>query len=291
MTTSMMTQLILPAALFCIMTGVGLSLKREDFYRLCERPAVILTGVILQLLLLPALAWLVVTLWQLPATLAAGLMVVALAPGGATSNMITLLARGDTALSVSLTAITSLLTPITMPLLTALVLWWFIPQQSLTDFSLLTTMLKLLAIAVVPVALGMLIRHKASAFGQRMQRPVRWLALLFLLLVVIGIMHANQAQLLSVLLQVGPAALLLMILALSAGYLIARALRFQPQQALTLAIETGVQNAGTALLMTAGILQSPQMAASALCYGVVMNLPVLLLIAYRNLPQRLTANG
>lgn len=286
MTATYMTQLVLPTALFCIMVGVGLTLQFADFRRLLVRPGPVLLGLSLQLLCLPLLAVGLVSVLNLPPPLAVGLLVVAFAPGGATSNMITLLVRGDTALSISLTAISSLVTPLSLPLLTWLALQWLMPQASSNGFPVLATMARLVLIAVVPVLLGMLVRHYAPRLSLKVQAPVKWLSLLFLLIVVVGIIKANQARLAEIVLAVGPAALLLMMLALGLGYLVARWWQLPPEQALTLAIETGVQNAGTALLVTAGVLHDPLISASALCYGVVMNLPVLVLIGYRNLPRR-----
>lgn len=286
MTATIMTQLVLPAALFCIMIGVGLTLQFADFQRLITRPGPVLLGLGLQLLCLPLLATALIAVLNLPPALAMGLLIVAFSPGGATSNIITLLVRGDTALSTSLTAISSLITPVTLPLLTWLALQWLLPEVSNDGFPVLATMGRLLLIAVVPVLLGMLIRRYAPAFSLTMQRPVKWLSLLFLLIVVIGIIKASHDRLADILLTVGPVALLLMLLALALGYGVARWWQLPADQVLTLAIETGVQNAGTALLVTAGVLQNPQMSASALCYGVVMNLPVLVLIGYCNRPRK-----
>jgi len=286
MTATFMTQLVLPAALFCIMVGVGLTLEFADFRRLLVRPTPILLGLALQMLCLPLLAATLMAVLNLPSALAMGLLVVAFAPGGATSNMITLLVRGDTALSISLTAISSLLTPFTLPLLTWLALQWLQPQLNYESFPVLATMGRLLLIALVPVVLGMVIRRYAPGVSQRVLWPVKVLSLLFLLIVVVGIIKANQDRLADILLTAGPAALLMMLSALALGYGVARSWQLPSEQALTLAIETGVQNAGTALLVTAGVLHDPQMSASALCYGVVMNLPVLVLIGYRNWPRR-----
>lgn len=286
MTANLMTQIVLPAALFLIMTGVGLSLTLADFRRILEYPVAVLAGVVLQLLCMPLLAYGLVTLFDLPGVLAAGLMMVALAPGGATSNMITFLMRGDTALSVSLTALSSLITPFTMPLAAWVVLGWWLPDAGAGDFPIVPTMLKLLMMALLPVGLGMLIRFYAPVFSERMQVPVKFLSILFLVLVVVGIVKANSAQLLAIISQVAPVALLMMVLALLMGWQVARWLGLNRQVAMTLAIETGIQNAGTALLITAGVLHNAQMSAAALSYGVLMNVPVLLMLLWRVLPQR-----
>jgi BASS family bile acid:Na+ symporter len=282
MQTSFMTQWILPMALFVIMLGVGMTLRADDFRRVLRAPGAVLTGLLAQLLLLPCLGLLLVSLLQLPPLLAVGLMVLTFAPGGATSNMLTLLSRGDTALSVSLTAITSLITPFSLPLLTLLALNHWQGELVLPEFPVLESVLKLLLITLVPVLLGMLLSARSPNFSRRVTRPVKLLSLLFMILVVSGIVMANWTRLPALIAIVGPAALLLALLAMSSGYLLARLMRLQSEQQVTLSIEVGIQNAGTALLVTGGLLQSAEMSASALIYGVLMQVPALMLVLWRN---------
>jgi len=282
MQTSFMTQWILPMALFVIMLGVGMTLRADDFRRVLRAPGAVLTGLLAQLLLLPCLGLLLVSLLQLPPLLAVGLMVLTFAPGGATSNMLTLLSRGDTALSVSLTAITSLITPFSLPLLTLLALNHWQGELVLPEFPVLESVLKLLLITLVPVLLGMLLSAHSPNFSRRVTRPVKLLSLMFMILVVSGIVMANWTRLPALIAIVGPAALLLALLAMSSGYLLARLMRLQSEQQVTLSIEVGIQNAGTALLVTGGLLQSAEMSASALIYGVLMQVPALMLVLWRN---------
>src|SRR5690554_148718 len=282
MQTSFVTQWILPMALFVIMLGVGMTLRADDFRRVLRAPGAVLTGLLAQLLLLPCLGLLLVSLLQLPPLLAVGLMVLTFAPGGATSNMLTLLSRGDTALSVSLTAITSLITPFSLPLLTLLALNHWQGELVLPEFPVLESVLKLLLITLVPVLLGMLLSARSPNFSRRVTRPVKLLSLLFMILVVSGIVMANWTRLPALIAIVGPAALLLALLAMSSGYLLARLMRLQSEQQVTLSIEVGIQNAGTALLVTGGLLQSAEMSASALIYGVLMQVPALMLVLWRN---------
>ncbi|MBY4677802.1 bile acid:sodium symporter family protein [Marinobacterium arenosum] len=286
MAANIISQLILPAALFFIMLGVGFSLQPADFRRVWQSPLAVAVGLTLQLLVLPVLGALVVLLFSLPPLMACGLMILTLTPGGATSNMITYLCRGDTALSVSLTALVSLITPFTLPLLTLWVLQWQLADGQVIDFPVLATMAKLVLIALLPVLLGMLVRYRWPVFCQRMVGPVKWLSLLFLLLVVVGILRANWDAFPALVKQLGPAVLSLVLLAMLIGYGVAQRLRLAGEQATCIAIEVGIQNAGTALLVTGGILQNPTMSASALIYGVLMNLPALALILYCNRPRR-----
>jgi len=282
MQASVMTQWLLPLALFIIMLGVGLTLRVQDFRQVLKRPRALLIGLAAQFLLLPCLGFMLVTLLQLPPLLAVGLMILTFAPGGATSNMLTLLCRGDTALSVSLTALSSLLTPFTLPLLTLLALEHWQAERLLPAFPVGEAMMKLLLITLLPVLLGMWVRARRQGTGPYVRCTVKLMSLVFMVAVVLGIVLSNREQLPALIAQVGPAALLLALLAMSAGYLLARLTGLEGPQQITLSIEVGIQNAGTALLVTSGLLHSPDMSASALIYGVLMQVPALLLVGWRN---------
>ncbi|MBR9828683.1 MAG: bile acid:sodium symporter family protein [Oceanospirillales bacterium] len=282
MQTSYLTQWILPLALFSIMFGVGMTLKAADFTRLLHAPRAVIVGMAGQLLLLPLLGAVVIGLTALPPLLATGLMILTFAPGGATSNMLTLLARGDTALSITLTAVSSLITPFTLPLLTLLVLEQQGLMDVLPDFPILITIMKMLVVTLLPVGIGMLVAACRPGLCTRMQRPVKLCSLLFMIVIVTAIVLANREALPSLINQVGPVALLLTVCALAAGYGLARVAGLQDAQRVTLAIEVGIQNAGTALLVTAGLLQNTEMSASALIYGVVMQIPAVLILLWRN---------
>lgn len=286
MGSGIIIQAVLPLALFTIMLGVGMSLKLPDFRLFWQQPWVVLVGVASQLFLLPLLGVVVVSLFELPAVLAVGIMVLTFAPGGATSNMITYLSRGDTTLSVCLTAVSGLITPFTMPLLTVFAVSYWMGEQAAIDFPVGVTMLKLIVISVLPALLGALINHFWPAFCRESERYVKALACVFLILVVVGIVTSNWAQLPALVLQLGPAVLLLVSLAMFVGYGIARKMHLNTEQGITLAVEVGIQNAATALMVTGGILQNGEMAASALIYGVLMNIPAFILIGYRNLHSR-----
>lgn len=286
MESSLMTQVVLPAALFTIMLGVGLSLSIADFRQVFKRPGMTVLGITMQLLLLPVLGFIVVSLLELPPALAVGLMILTFAPGGATSNMITYLARGDTALSVSMTAIVSMIAPFTLPFLTLLSLQYWMGETEFSGFPVLATMIKLVVMTIIPVVIGVFLHHRFPAFCLRLQTGVKTLSMIFLLMVVVGIVKANWNQLPELIGVLGPAVFLLISLAFGLGYGIAKQLGVQSQQALTLGIEVGVQNAGTALLVTGAVLQNAEMSASALTYGVLMNVPAFVLIFYRNLRAR-----
>ncbi|MGB0203660.1 MAG: bile acid:sodium symporter family protein [Neptuniibacter sp.] len=283
---SIVTQVVLPLALFLIMLGVGMSLKPSDFLLLLRQPKAVVLGVLAQLFILPLLGALIVVLFSLPAALAVGIMVLTFAPGGATSNMITYLCRGDTALSVCLTGITGLITPFTMPFMTLVAISLILGQEQALAFPVGVTILKLLVISVLPAILGILIYRKWPGFCERAQKFIKYAAATFLILVVFAIVKSNWERLPDLILMTGPAVLTLVTLAMLIGYVIARKAQLSNQQGLTLSVEVGIQNAAIALLVTGGILQNPEMSASALIYGVLMNIPAFALIAYRNWPQK-----
>lgn len=288
MDSGFVSQVVLPLALFFIMLGVGLSLRVSQFSALWQAPKSVFVGVILQLFMLPILGAFIVTLFQLPPALAVGIMILTFAPGGATSNMITFLARGDTALSVSLTAITGLITPFTMPVLTVLAIGFWLGENAAVAFPVLQTMLKLFVIAVLPAIIGVAINHRWPQFCRKVEKWAKVIACTFLIVIVFGIVKANWDKLPELLLVLGPATLSLVVLAMLLGFVVAKQLNFSEGIRISLAVEVGIQNAATALLITGGVLGNPEMSASALIYGVLMNIPVFLLILYRNRPQFLT---
>lgn len=280
--------ILLPVALFIIMLGMGLTLKLSDFLSLCHRPVAIVAGVFLQLLFLPLLAWLVVTALELPAVLAAGLLIVSFAPGGATSNMISYLCRADTALSISLTAITSLIIPFTLPWFTWIALEYFLGNGVVVELPLLSTIAKLLLVTLIPVVTGLLINSRWPRLCSQLQRPIKILSLVFMFCVVLMISWANRAVLPELMPLLSPAIILLASSAMLFAILIARyLLRLNTETALTLGIETGIQNAGTALMVTGAILQQPEMSLAVLLYGILMQVPAVLLILWRNNPVKL----
>ncbi len=288
MDSGFISQVVLLLALFFIMLGVGLSLHVSQFSALWQTPKAVIVGVLLQLLLLPLLGTLIVILFKLPPVLAVGVMILTFAPGGATSNMITFLVRGDTALSVSLTAITGLITPFTMPWLTVFAIAFWLGETAAFDFPILATTLKLFMIAIFPVVIGVAVNHRWPAFCRSVEKWVKLLACIFLIIIVFSIVKANWGRLPGLMLELGPATLTLVILAMLLGFMVAKQLNFSQGERISLAVEVGVQNAATALLVTGGILQNPEMSASALIYGVLMNIPVVMLIVYRNREQLFT---
>lgn len=282
MENGIVVQLILPLTLFTIMLGVGMSLRIQEFKLFWQQPSLVFIGVAVQLILLPLLGLAIVKMFQLSPVLAVGVMIVTFAPGGATSNMLTYLARGDTALSVCLTAVSGLITPFTMPVLTVLVMGYFMGESKIIEFPVFLTVIKLIVMSVIPVVIGVCIQRYWPEFCRRIERFVKILAGLFLIMVVFYIVKTNWEQLPVLLTELGTSILSLIIIAMSIGYFIAWKMRLSAEQGVTMSMEVGIQNAAIALMMTGGILQNSEMAASALIYGVLMNIPAFMLVIYRN---------
>lgn len=284
MDSAHLSQLLLPVALFLIMFGIGLSLTPADFQRLTQQPKPVVLGVALQLVGLPAFGFLVICVFSLPPVYAVGIAILTFAPGGATSNMISYLCRADTALSVSLTALASVVTPLSLPLMSYVAVGYFMELSVEVNVPILQTITKLIVISLLPVALGMWLRHYKVAIAMRLQPVIKWASVLFMLTVVIGLLVANRDQLWELSSVAIPAVLTLSVGAMALGALTARIARLPWEQALTLGIETGIQNAGLALVITGTVLQDQAMSTVVLMYGILMQVPAILLVLYRNLP-------
>ncbi len=277
----MLEQFFLPVCLALMMLSLGLRLQVVDFTALLRRPGVVLLGLIAQFTLMPMLAVLIATGLGLTGTVALGLLLVSLAPGGATSNVITALCRGDTALSVSLTALSSLLVPFTLPLIWDLFAPAFKQHSVAIDLPYMTVLVPLLIVTLLPLVVGMAVRAGFPTWvNARAGLFARLMGGLFVLLVIaMALRHADV--LLAMWPQTGAAVLLLSCAGILGGALLGRLFAQSAAVCTTLAVEVGIQNAGTAMLVGGTLLAMPQLAMVALCYGVLMNLPVAALYLWR----------
>lgn len=290
----LVAQVLLPAVLASIMLGMGLGLQLADFKRVLIQPKAALLGLLLQALFLPLLALLIILLLPLSPVAAAGLFLLALCPGGATSNLFSFIVRGDVALSITLTAVSSLLSPFTLPLL--FVSYLTFSQGSGADFVLpLAPAIKQLAlVTLLPIACGMLLRRIFPLWAERVQPMLRRLATIAMLLLIVALLVLNP-QVHQALFSVTVLAILLLSsLAIATGALLAAKAGFSAQVQRTLGLEVGIQNAGAAMLVALSIMQQPALATVPLLYGIVMNLPVFGFVyycLYRSKPKAVTVAG
>ncbi|HIF9130991.1 TPA: bile acid:sodium symporter family protein [Photobacterium damselae] len=274
------TQVLLPITLAIVMLGMGLGLKRADFSRVITQPKSSIIGLCLQIFMLPTLALVLIQLLPLSSTAAAGLFLVSLCPGGATSNLFSLIAKGDVALSITLTAVISLLSPFLLPLV--FITYLDIHGSQLEQFQLPIDLAikQLIAVTVLPISLGMIITKWLPKQSQLIQPMVKKLSTIAMLLIILALLITNQKIFDRFISIEGIAVLLLSSCSLFLAYFIAGKIKVSQQAQRTIAIEVGVQNAGTAMMVALSIMHQPQLAVVPLMYGLLMNIPACLFVAW-----------
>lgn len=278
---------IVPFGLFLIMMGLGLTLSMNDILRVIVMPKAVLLGLAGQLLLLPAIAFLLAFLMDPAPVIAIGLILLAACPGGITSNAYVFASRGDIALSVTLTSIASLITVVTMPFFTWLALNTFTESGTLVEVPMGNMVQSLALLTVLPIVLGMALRKWRPDFAATMVEPVRKTAIAILIMVIIGNTVFSLDTLARYLMQAGIAALLLNVSCMTAGFLVSRAARLNINQTIAITYEIGIQNLSLALVLANTILGVPEYAAVTLIYGFFMKITALGFMAYsRKLKQR-----
>ncbi|HET6672617.1 MAG TPA: bile acid:sodium symporter family protein, partial [Agromyces sp.] len=223
---SALTTIGLPVALGIIMFGLGLSLTPADFTRVARHPKAVIVALICQLLVLPALCFGLVVLFQLPPVLAVGMLLLAASPGGTTANLYSHLFRGDVALNISLTAINSVLAVFTLPLITNLAIAYFLPGDDGLGLQLAKTV-EVFAIVLLPVGVGMLVRWWRSSFADRMDKPVRIASVVILVVVIAGAIVSNLDLLLENAGRLAGITVVFCVLSLGIGYIVPRMLRVE----------------------------------------------------------------
>lgn len=263
--------IILVIALFIIMTGMGLSLTLADFRRVLKFPKAVFLGFLNQIVLLPFIAYVIIAILNVDPNIAMGAIILAACPGGATSNLVTHLAKGDTALSVTLTAVNSIITIITIPLIVNFGLSEYILDASSQINAPIGKIAgSLVVVVAIPLTIGMLINKYSSSFALRMNKPVRIASALILLLVIVGIMIKERSNLVTYFESALLIALALNITTMVVGYFIAKAGKLNFKQSLSIAIESGNQNGTLAIHVAVVSLAMPEFAIVAAVYSLIM---------------------
>lgn len=270
MSSDILTQIVLPIALFLIMFGMGLSLKVQNFKDVVTAPKAVAIGLIGQMLFLPLFAFLLAVALALPPEIAVGLMIIALAPGGATSNMFTYLSKGDVSLSISLTAVVSVITPFTIPILAAMSMHFFMGSSTEFSIPIIKTIIQLMVITIIPVALGMFVLSRWPNAATKMEAFFKWFSVLFLLLIIALIVIKNKEQMVMFFAQAGLATLLLNVTTLLAGYLLARQAQLNAAQSTSIGFEVGIQNGTLALVVAGSLIGNSAMMIPAITYSLIM---------------------
>ena len=262
--------IVLAASLIIIMLGMGLSLVIDDFKRIIVYPKAILVGLVNQMILLPLIGFGIALVFPLAPEIAIGIMILAACPGGPTSNLIAHLAKGDTALSVTLTALSSFITILTIPFIVNFALVHFLEKGEMIRLDVMDSIKNIFVIIIIPIIIGMLIRKYAPGFSNKMERPVRIASALVLALVIIGIVIKEKENFVSYFQQAGIVALLLNVSTMVVGYFSARLFRITDRRALSISIESGIQNGTLAITIAVVLLGSTEFAIAPAIYSMLM---------------------
>lgn len=266
---SALTTIGLPVALGIIMFGLGLSLTVGDFARVLKQPKAVIVALLCQLILLPAICFGLVLAFQLPPVLAVGMMMLAASPGGTTANLYSHLFRGDVALNISLTAVNSVISVVTLPIITNLAIAYFNPFDDQLGMQW-AKVLEVFAIVLIPVAVGMVVRRFWPAFAKAMDRPVRIASVIILVVVIAGAVASNWALLVENFGRLALITIVFCVISLSVGYLVPRLLRVGKRQAIAASFEIGIHNATLAIVIAQTVLGSTELSLPAAVYGVLM---------------------
>ena len=279
---TIITQAFLPVSLAFIMLTMGLTLVPGDFQRVLAYPKAVAVGIFAQVVIIPASAFALVSLWPVDPVLAVGIMIIAACPGGVTSNLLTHLARGDTALSISLTALISLGSVVTMPLIVNVALRYFTGAQSSLPLPIGGMIIAIALVTTVPVVAGMALRHFAPGITARYYQSARKIAVGLFVLIVAGTFATYWRHFAEHFAHIGPVVLALNITAVAIGYFLPRLFGVRDTAVRTaISMECGMQNAAVGIFVAATLIGNADMIVPSTLYAFIMNVTAALLIAVR----------
>ena len=282
MEQGLLVTIFLPVALGVIMLGMGMTLTLDDFKRIVKFPKAAIIGLVSQLIILPLLGFgLAGLLFDTP-ELAVGFILIALCPGGATSNIISHLAKADLALSVTLTAISSTVTNFTIPILLNVALFNYLGGEQAIQLPIIKTFIQIFGVTILPVSIGMLIKRKYPTFALNSQKTMNIISSTFFIVILLAAILKERANLIPYFQEAGVAAILLNLSSLFVGYQLAKVFSLSLRQRTAISIETGIQNGTLAvtLALSPTILNNSQMAIPGAIYGLLMFLTAAVMIAY-----------
>ena len=247
-----------------------MSLTTNDFKRIIIYPKAVALGLINQIILLPLMAYGLILLFGLKTEMAVGIMILAACPGGATSNLLAHLAKGDIALSITLTAISSLVTVLSIPFIVNFALAHFMQDGSELKLDVFQTIISVVIITIIPAGIGMFFRSRDAAFCDRMEKPVKIMSGVFLILIIVAAILKERNNIIEYFLLAGPVALSLNIGSLALGFFSSRIARLSPRQSGTISIETGIQNGTLGIAIAATLIGNSQMTIPPAIYSLIM---------------------
>ncbi|KPB01977.1 bile acid:sodium symporter family protein [Ahrensia marina] len=282
-----LVSVVLPLGLAFIMFSLGVGLTVDDFVRVGKQPIAFLVGAFNQIVLLPIATYFLVIGFGISGEIAVGFMILAACPGGVTSNIITRMAKGDVALSVSLTAVISLASMITVPVILGIALNRFM-GESAPQINIVFAAMTVFALTVVPIVIGMMLKSKFPAAMMRSEPVLSKIAIALFVIIIAAAIAANWTLFVENAQLLGPALVTLLMVLTALGYFVPRLLGRSRHEAKTVSIETGVQNgtlgiAIAAIIVGGGSGFSPYALPSAV-YGIAMYLIILpVIFVYRRM--------
>lgn len=269
-TTNVFTEIFLPVTLAIITMGIGLSITFQDIRNIVVQPRNISVGLFSQLLLLPIVAFAIALVTGLQAELAVGLVLIAICPGGATSNLVNFMIRANVALSLSITVVNGLITIFTIPLITLLALEVFMHQEAHIHLSFIDTVVQIFILTVLPATAGILIRRYRPALSKKLEDPLRYILPILLFLVYGGVLFIERGDGeidLGLFLYVLPYTLILNVLTYISGFYVPRLFGLDKRNQLTIAVAVGLQNSTLAIFIATRLLDNYTIALVSVVYG------------------------
>ena len=267
---NIVTDIILPIALAFIMLVLGLGLTAQDFLRVIKQPRDFFIGLFSQVILLPIVAFLIIKIWSIAPELAIGVMIIAAAPGGVTSNLLTSFAKGDVALSISLTAIISLLCVFTIPFIVLTSAELLGKTEATNNVSLFNMTKDMFLIVTVPVILGMLFRKFVPNLSLKLEPTAKKISIVLFILVLLGAIAAERENVLSYFAQAGLITLTLNVLMMIIAFYVAQILATGIKQKKSITIECGLQNGTLAIFVATSLFDGGVYVIPAAIYSLIM---------------------
>lgn len=275
---TLVNTVVIPICLFLIMMGMGLTLITNDFKRVLKYPKAVGIGLTNQLILLPIIGFALANIMPLRPEYAVGVMLLVLCPGGTTSNLFTYLAKGDVALSVTMTAIASVITVFTIPIVLSFSLIYFMGSGSEFELPVVKTVLTLVVLTIVPISIGMLIKRYAPKVADRSQVYVSRFGVIFLTFLVLFLCYVQRDIIVDAFIATGPVSVLLNLSTMALGYYSSKWFGLNLAQRTSVTLEVGLQNSTLSIFMALTLLSNYDMSMMPAIYTLVMFLTAGILV-------------
>ncbi len=267
---TLVNSIVIPICLFLIMMGMGLSLVVDDFKRVIKFPKAVGIGLTNQLIMLPLIGFALANIMPLRPEYAVGVMLLVLCPGGTTSNLFTYLAKGDVALSVTMTAIASVITVFTIPIVLSFSLIHFMGAGSEFQLPIAKTMISLIVITILPISIGMLIKRYKPRIADSSQVLVSRFGVTFLAMLVVFLSYVQRDIIVDAFINTGPVSLILNVVTMALGYFSSKLLGLNLAQRTSITLEVGLQNSTLSIFMALTLLSNYDMSMTPAIYTLIM---------------------